>query len=169
VLGREDKAKLVYLIDFGLSCKYINRKSKAHIEETIAPRNVAGTPMFVSANTLNGLAPSRRDDIESLFYVVIYLVKGTLPWKGNPKAKTKTSMATLCEGLPSEFVQLGDYIRQIEFEQAPNYSYIHETIGTMASTIQIPNSPRVSHKRGRAHSIDKIGSVTRNMRKHLSV
>jgi hypothetical protein len=60
--------------------------------------------MFVSANILAGLTPSRRDDVEALYYTIIYILKGKLPWESNPNDKIRMSLIKLCNGLPSEFL-----------------------------------------------------------------
>ena len=64
------------------------------------------------------LEQSRRDDMESLGYVIVYLMKGSLPWQGLKavtkeekyerilETKRKTSLETLCEGLPGKIMRI---------------------------------------------------------------
>jgi serine/threonine protein kinase len=68
------------MIDFGLSIEYLNENGE-HIEEAKSYNSVVGTALFASINAHQGFELSRRDDIESLCYTLIYLASGTLPWK----------------------------------------------------------------------------------------
>lgn len=78
----------IVLIDFGLSNKFMNQ-FLTHIPFT-STKKIIGTPLFASTNAVVGkgnimvkvLEISRRDDIESMVYIIIYCLKGTLPWKG---------------------------------------------------------------------------------------
>ena len=76
----------IFLIDFGLSCFYIV-KNKHY--ECSTGNSFIGTLRYASINTHKGIRESRRDDLESVMYVLIYLFKGCLPWQGI-KAKTKS-------------------------------------------------------------------------------
>ena len=77
-MGIGDKANRVYLIDFGLAKKYL-KENKKHIEFRDG-KNLTGTAIYSSLNTHYGFEQSRRDDMESIAYVLIYLAKGRLPW-----------------------------------------------------------------------------------------
>ena len=83
-----------------------------------------------------GIEPSRRDDLESLGYVLMYLIRGSLPWQGL-KAETKakkyerimnrkqsTTPAVLCEGHPDEFRRYFESVRSLGFDEEPDYSYL---------------------------------------------
>lgn len=78
------------------------------------------------------LEQSRRDDFESLGFVLMYFMKGQLPWQGLP-AKTKkekyekirdkklsTTVEALCKGLEEEFGQYMEYVRNLKFEDRPD-------------------------------------------------
>jgi serine/threonine protein kinase len=83
VLGRKKNAKKLYLVDFGLSRRFCTREGGIHIkQEMIVSENITGTAEFASLNTHRGVTQSRRDDIESLVYSMIFLAKGELPWIG---------------------------------------------------------------------------------------
>jgi len=122
----------VYIIDFGLSKDYICPETGKHYEFSDNKRFV-GTPRYASLNTHLGYKQSRRDDVESIIYVLIYFIKGELPWQG-VKAKTKsekkekikkkkktTSVEKLCEGIPFEFVEMLTHVKSLEFKQTPDY------------------------------------------------
>ena len=92
---------------------------------------------YSSINANGGYEQSRRDDLESFGYMLIYLVKKDLPWMKAGKIKNKKEevikaydlkkrikLEKLCEGLPEEFIDYINYCRKLEFEQDPNYDYL---------------------------------------------
>jgi serine/threonine protein kinase len=93
-----------------------------------------GTAHYASINTHFGIQQSRRDDLESIAYLLIYFLKGSLPWIGlkadNPHtknsmvrdAKVSTPIDSLCKGLPAEFSAFLSEVRRLEFSQEPPYS-----------------------------------------------
>jgi serine/threonine protein kinase len=135
VIGKGDKRKIIYIIDFGLSKRYIDKNNKKHIPYKEG-KGLTGTARYVSLFTHYGIEQSRRDDIEGIAYNLIYLAKGKLPWQGvktkNKKEKHKKIMESklayspeqLCKDLPEEFVNLLKYSRNLEFEESPDYKSI---------------------------------------------
>ena len=115
----------IYIIDFGLSKKYSDSL------EVRGNRGVSGTIPFVSLNIHLGSPASRRDDLEALGYMFVYLLKGSLPWFNHKqekltefavkRIKEETSLLSLCQGLPSEFEGFLRYVRSLRFEQDPDY------------------------------------------------
>lgn len=79
LVGMGQKSNTVYLIDYGLAKKYIDPKSGLHIPFRDG-KALTGTARYASLNTHLGYEQSRRDDLEGFLYVIIYLVKGSLPW-----------------------------------------------------------------------------------------
>jgi serine/threonine protein kinase len=133
VIGRGAKANVIYTIDFGLSKPYLDAKTKQHIPFAQG-RPLVGTMQFTSINTHLGIEQSRRDDLESLGYLFVYLLRGSLPWAGlkaQPRhersqmfgeEKMTTSIEGLCGGLPHEFGDFLREIRKLNFSDEPNYS-----------------------------------------------
>lgn len=114
MIGKSFKSKTIYLVDFGLAKRYKDAKTGKHHSYRDG-RSLTGTIRYASVNSHMGIEISRRDDIESFCYTLIYLIKGTLPWMGidsekkrdkidritEMKLKTPTSM--LCDGCPCKF------------------------------------------------------------------
>eukprot|EP00955_Chlamydomonas_euryale_P006528 69138-Chlamydomonas_euryale.AAC.1 len=83
-----------------------------------------------------GIEQSRRDDLESLGYVLLYFLRGSLPWQGLQAAtkkqkyekisekKMKTPFEVLCKGFPQEFVTYFEYVRSLRFDEKPDYAYL---------------------------------------------
>ena len=132
LMGLDEKNKYLYLIDFGLA-KTFEYNSTTHYMNNKEEKKLTGTPRYASINALRGLEQSPRDDLESVGYVLIYLLKGSLPWQ-NVKARNKyekiknilvnkieTSSSDLCSGLPNEFEKYIDYCRDLEMNEIPHY------------------------------------------------
>lgn len=128
-------ASTVYLIDFGLAKRYRDPRTHQHIPYN-ERRSLIGTARYASINTHLGIEQSRRDDVESLGYVFLYFLRGSLPWQGL-KARTKkekydrisqtkvsTSIDNLCRGLPQEFAKYLRYVRDLRFEDRPDYTFL---------------------------------------------
>ena len=134
----------LYLIDFGLSRFYL--KNNKHIENN-HKQNMVGTVRYASTFIHEGNTYSRRDDIISIIYVIIYLLKGKLPWQGITskikniegknemiyKIKKNTNYAKLCEGLKNylEFEILLSRILNLSYYQIPDYDFIIKTLKSL--------------------------------------
>ena len=130
--------KMIYLIDFGLAKKYIGKDGK-HIPYR-DNKMLTGTARYASLNTHIGIEQGRRDDIESLAYVLIYFMKGILPWQNlkanNKKEKYERIMEkklsippeVLCKGLPCELEIFLTVSRKYYFDDEPNYSYFRDLL-----------------------------------------
>jgi casein kinase 1 len=137
VMGLGQTANQVFVIDFGLARKYRDQNTHAHIPYAEG-RPLTGTARYSSVATLRGTEQSRRDDLESLGYVWIYLLRGTLPWIGitgaNEKQrydrvyqmKDRITFEDLCRGCPSEFVRYFQIVRNLRFTETPDYAALRE-------------------------------------------
>lgn len=135
LMGLGRKANQVYIIDYGLAKKYRDLQTHKHIPYR-ENKNLTGTARYASVNTHLGVEQSRRDDLESLGYVLMYFLRGSLPWQGL-KAGTKkqkydkisekkmlTPIEVLCKSYPTEFTSFFHYCRSLRFEDKPDYSYL---------------------------------------------
>ena len=127
---------IIYLTGFGLCTKYCSSKSGKHIMPGFRG-TFSGTIKYASANAQRGNQLSRRDDLESLGYTILYFMKGGLPWMNlnqninEKEAYIKTysmkkfmPVERLCKGAPSEMQDYFRYIRQLKFKEEPNYDYL---------------------------------------------
>jgi serine/threonine protein kinase len=144
LLGKFSRNKVcddntMYIVDFGLSKSYLDEETNQHYDLK-ENRRFVGTPRYASLNTHVGIRQSRRDDIESIVYILIYFLKGELPWQG-VKAKTKSekkekiknqkkfvAIGEMCFGLPPQFNELLTYVKNLKFDEIPNYDHIRHTL-----------------------------------------
>ena len=136
LIGKENTEKTIYLIDFGLAKRYRDEYTQIHIPLK-ENRNLTGTARYASCNAHNGLEQSRRDDMESIAYVILYFFRKKLPWQGlkckdkNEKhakikeLKMSITPEKLFEGIPKEFADYLTMVKKLGFEDEPAYkSYI---------------------------------------------
>ncbi|CAN1271105.1 Casein kinase 1-like protein 10 [Linum perenne] len=135
LMGLGRKANQVYVIDYGLAKKYRDLQTHKHIPYR-ENKNLTGTARYASVNTHLGVEQSRRDDLESLGYVLMYFLRGSLPWQGlkagNKKQKYDkisekkmlTPIEVLCKSYPSEFTSYFHYCRSLRFDDKPDYAYL---------------------------------------------
>ncbi|EAX94341.1 CK1 family protein kinase [Trichomonas vaginalis G3] len=137
LVGRNENRHRIYIIDFGVSTQYIDPRTKEHYMYT-SNNGLIGTAHYVSVNTHLGELQSRRDDLESIAYVLIRFLKGSLPWQSikvksveerNEKItqmKIQTQPDILCAGLPREFKEFYKYARRLKYEETPKYAWIRQ-------------------------------------------
>jgi serine/threonine protein kinase len=127
-----------YFVDFGLSKVYLE-KDGSHIPFT-SDKKMSGTARYASLNLHRGRQQSRRDDLEALGYVFVYLYRNTLPWidikhstsmkKSEAIGEMKATMTLekLCEKCPPQLLQYLRYVRGLEFSQTPDYGYLERCL-----------------------------------------
>ena len=137
VIGLGDNGANVYCVDFGLSKRYRHPKNLQHIPHRDG-RSLTGTPRYASINNHLGIEQSRRDDLESIGYVLVYFLKGSLPWQGLKaknaqkkyrlilEKKQQVSIAQLCQGCPSQFAEFLAYTRSLKFDAKPDIPYLRK-------------------------------------------
>lgn len=135
VLGRSEKSenRTIFAIDFGLSKRFRDPTTLTHMKVRHGS-SLTGTPRYASINSHKGVEQSRRDDLESIGYVLVYFFKGRLPWQGlaadTPtdkyrkilEKKTDTPLETLCSDMPEPFSFLIKYARGLKFDEKPDYA-----------------------------------------------
>lgn len=136
VLGLGNFSRTVYLIDFGESSPFMIKESDTHIRYRESD-DFIGTRRYASPSAHLGIDQTRRDDLISLGYILLYFLRGRLPWMGLPITKPEknssilmkkqaTSIGELTEGLPLEFRQYMEHVMELKFADAPDYSYLRK-------------------------------------------
>lgn len=146
LMGR--KQKILYLVDYGLAKKY--QIFKNHVPfQTHCPR--AGNATYASVNSHMGIRQSRRDDLESAGYMIVYMYKGSLPWQSRHNSnsvmkwqkvflkKASISLAELCHGCPEEILKFMEYSRSLKFEEKPDYAYIKNLLNSLLNKYEETN------------------------------
>lgn len=138
LLGLGKKAQELYLIDYGL----VKKVSLGYTTGTVVAKGYVGTLPFIALNAHLGVKAAKRDDIESLAYVCMYLLLGKLPWYTHG-IETHEREARICKqdiratwstfSLPQEFLDLIMYARSLRFDEDPDYAAIRDQFYSLAS------------------------------------
>jgi len=137
LMGLKQKNAVLYLLDFGLAKKF--RSSKTLMQYPyVRKKKMTGTARYASIHALEEMEQSRRDDLESMGYVLLYFLRGSLPWQGiKIKAKEnrykkilakkkETTSDELCETFPEEFKYFIDYTRNLGYTENPDYEKLRQ-------------------------------------------
>jgi casein kinase I family protein HRR25 len=133
VIGYDNPNK-IYCIDFGLAKKYTKRGSDNEHIKFNKNYKFCGTARYASLAAHAGHEQSRKDDLEAIGYLLIYLFRGSLPWQ-NIKHKDKKEKyrlieekkknitdEDLCDKLPKEFLVYMKYVKNLDFDEKPHYT-----------------------------------------------
>jgi len=143
LLGLGSAADQLHIIDFGLAKGWRDSRGK-HIPFRDG-KSLTGTARYCSIPTHKGHEQGRRDDMESVAYVMLYFLKGRLPWQGIKVTSKRRKYAEilrrkesippeeLCSGLPDEFRQVLVYTRGLEFEATPDYDWMRARLEDVMS------------------------------------
>ena len=131
-MGRNELNDKLYLIDFGLAKKF--RSSRTLKQYPLTKRkSLTGTARYASINALQGYEQSRRDDLEAAGYVLMYFLRGDLPWQNIKIKGKKDKYAKICnkkkevssqelgKHFPSEFAEILEYFKNLGYTEDPNY------------------------------------------------
>ncbi|CAK6446333.1 unnamed protein product [Pipistrellus nathusii] len=142
LLGLGRHCNKLFLIDFGLARKYRDHGTRPHL-----PYREGTARCAANVGAHLGVEQSRRDDLESLGYVLMYFNRTSLPWQGLKAAtkkqkyekirekKMSTPVEVLCEGFPAEFAMYLNYCRGLRFEDAPDYTYLRQLFHVLFRTL----------------------------------
>lgn len=172
--------KKLYLIDLGLASRWRDATSGRHVDYDQKPDVFRGTVRYASVHAHLGRTGSRRDDLESLAYTLIFLLKGKLPWQGYVgenkgflvcKKKMATSPEMLCFLCPPPFQQFHEMVTNMKFDEEPNYSKLislfDNSIGSniMLRPILTDGAIKVGQKRGRSFvELEDSGQLKKKVR-----
>ncbi|XP_062221047.1 casein kinase 1-like protein HD16 isoform X3 [Phragmites australis] len=128
--GTPEEKKL-FLVDLGLATKWKDSSTGLHVDYDQRPDVFRGTVRYASVHAHLGRIGSRRDDLESLAYTLVFLLRGRLPWQGYQgenkgflvcKKKMATSPESLCCFCPQPFREFVEYVVNLKFDEEPNYA-----------------------------------------------
>ncbi|CAM0876792.1 unnamed protein product [Alopecurus aequalis] len=160
--GHENK---LFLTNFGLASKWKWRRgsSSVHVQYDQRPDIFRGTITYASVHAHLGRTSSRRDDLESLAYTLIFLTRGRLPWQDYQgdnkgflvcKKKMATSPEILCSFCPPPFKHFLEMVTNMKFDEDPNYAKLISLFDSLiyvsaSRPIRINGALKVGEKRGR--------------------
>jgi len=172
-----DNPALLFVLDFGLSKKYRDSSTHQHIP-CRENKGLVGTAKFVSINTHMGMEQSRRDDLESVAYMLVNFVKGALPWQ-NVTAQTsseknrrimevKLNLAPtiLCKDLPMELISFLSYTKGLRFEEQPDYFYMRRLFRDVLIREKLSTELMFDWM---TKGIDRMDSIKRSRERHMGV
>uniref|UniRef100_A0A7N0ZXA8 non-specific serine/threonine protein kinase n=1 Tax=Kalanchoe fedtschenkoi TaxID=63787 RepID=A0A7N0ZXA8_KALFE len=128
--GTADEKKL-FLVDLGLASRWKESYTDRHVDYDQRPDVFRGTVRYASVHAHLGRTSSRRDDLESLAYTLVFLLRGRLPWQGYQgenkgflvcKKKMGTSPEALCCFCPQPFRQFVEHVVNLKFDEQPDYA-----------------------------------------------
>ena len=140
MVGSGEERKVVYAIDFGLAKRYLDLKTKQHIPMK-GGKSLVGTARYASIASHEGFEQCRRDDLESLGYLLLYFLIGKLPWQGiqiQSKSEKYAEIGRLKKAAQLDYLlkpfgedclvlyRYFEYVKALKFEEEPNYDFLRK-------------------------------------------
>lgn len=134
-MGINQDRDTLFILDFGLAKLFRNPLNLVQNPLGVK-KKLTGTARYASIHALMGMEQSRRDDLESIAYVILYLINGQLPWQGFVlknkedkyakilEKKKKITNEELCKNLPKQIKLFVSYVKDLEYEEDPDYNYL---------------------------------------------
>ncbi|CAN1335748.1 Casein kinase 1-like protein HD16, partial [Linum perenne] len=181
LLGQPGTAqeKKLFLVDLGLATKWRDSSSGEHVDYDQRPDMFRGTVRYASVHAHLGRTASRRDDLESLAYTLIFLHRGRLPWQGYQgdnksflvcKKKMATSPEMLCCFCPQPLRQFLEFVVNLKFDEEPNYSKLISLFEGLLGPnpairpLNTEGAQKVGQKRGRLNTEEDDGQPRKKVR-----
>ncbi|GKV21735.1 hypothetical protein SLEP1_g31688 [Rubroshorea leprosula] len=171
--------KKLFLVDLGLATKWKDGGSGQHVDYDQRPDMFRGTVRYASVHAHLGRTASRRDDLESLAYTLIFLHRGRLPWQGYQgdnksflvcKKKMATTPEVLCCFCPAPLKQFLEIVMNMKFDEEPNYAKLISLFDSLLSSnptlrpINTDGAQKVGQKRGRLNIEEDDGQPKKKVR-----
>ncbi|KAG0696605.1 casein kinase 1, partial [Suillus ampliporus] len=147
LMGLGNLRHTAFIIDFGIAKTYWNATTGDHVPFHHG-QSLSGIPAFTSINNHLGIEPGRRDDLESLTYMLIYFLCGSLPWLTSDneklsgstilKRKACATIADICHDIPVEFVTILIYTRSLAFAEDPDYDHLRSLLHSLHASLPAP-------------------------------
>ena len=186
-MGRNESNGTLYLIDFGLAKKFRSSRTLKQYP-LIKRKSLTGTARYASINALQGYEQSRRDDLESAGYVLMYFLRGDLPWQNIKIKGKKDKYAKICnkkkeissqelgKNFPEEFAEILDYFKNLGYTENPNYEMCYKKMEIVLEKQKLKfdfiydwTTNNNIKERKRNSSIEIKRMVKRKNKKNLSV
>ena len=132
VLGSDEFNAYLYLVDFGLAKKFRSSKTLKQ-NPYMKKKKLTGTARYASIHAMEEMEQSRRDDLEAVSYVIMYFIRGNLPWQGLKlksnedryqkilEKKKEISTEELCSEYPKVFYEFVKYAKGLKYSEEPKY------------------------------------------------
>ena len=180
LVGNPDNSQ-IYLIDFGNAKKFRSSKTGKHIIYRKS-KLIKGALLFLSMNVFKGIETTRKDELESLGLVIIFLFMGSLPWSrmkfNNIKdgfikigsIRKNISIENICKGMPKEMNEYMNYINNLIYEQCPDYEYLRKLFMNVLKKIGDGNEELFSWvDRNKYRTISSRNSTSKNKKRNVRV
>ena len=189
LVGRKDP-RIIYMIDFGLSKKYRSERTMKHIQFSLT-KKLTGTARYASVNALKGFELSRRDDLESFCYMILFFLLKKLPWQGikaQTQAKRYKKICDLKEMfdidnykkiIPLEIIKIFKQVKKLKFDENPDYYEMKESFDHLLKKLNYKENetfswivdPRILnlkqsvdiYKRKKSYKKRLLNNIERNM------